>query len=38
MGLLMTAFFGRVAGILWPLILIAAGAAVLLRTMQRRAE
>ena len=38
MGLLMTAFFGQMAGILWPLILIAAGAVVLLRTMQRRVE
>ena len=38
MGLLMTAFVGELAGILWPLILIAGGVAVLLRTMRTRAE
>ena len=38
MGLLMTAFVGELAGILWPLILIASGVAVLLRTMRTRAE
>ena len=38
MGLLMTAFMGQLAGILWPLILIAGGVVVLLRTMQKRAE
>jgi len=38
MGLLMTAFVGELAGILWPLILIASGVAVLLRTMRTRPE
>ncbi len=38
MGLLMGAFLGQLAGIIWPLILIAGGVVVLLRTMQRRAE
>jgi hypothetical protein len=38
MGLLMTAFVGELAGIIWPLILIAGGVAVLLRTMQKRTE
>ena len=38
MGLLMTAFIGQLAGILWPLILIAGGVVVLLRTMQKHAE
>jgi hypothetical protein len=38
MGVLMTAFLGQLAGILWPLVLIAGGVAVLLRTMQKRAE
>ena len=38
MGVLMTAFLGQLAGILWPLVLIAGGVAVLLRTMRTRAE